>query len=275
MRIAYVRRICCRRDYLTSRLQAAKLSGKDPNLTVRKAIMRGRKAAQATKERICIGYVRVSTEEQANEGVSLAAQEDRIRAYASLYGYELAEVVVDAGESAKSLKRPGISRILDGVRAGNVRAVIALKLDRITRSVRDLGDLMETFDRADAALVSVSENLDTSTAAGRMVTNMLGVVAQWEREAIGERTATALTHKRKLRQVYGRPPFGYRREGDMLVEVPSLLAAREEARAMLAGGASLRQIGAHLRTYNGGIWHPQTVKDMLGSRMSREQGAAS
>jgi site-specific DNA recombinase len=245
------------------------------NLIVRRAEMRGRKATQASKERICIGYVRVSTEEQANEGVSLAAQEDRIRAYAALYNYELAEIVVDAGESAKSLKRPGISRILDGVRSGNVKAVIALKLDRITRSVRDLGDLMETFDRADAALVSVSENLDTSTAAGRMVTNMLGVVAQWEREAIGERTATALTHKRKNGYVYGRTPFGYRRVDDRLVEVPQDLAAREEARAMLAAGASLRQVGTYLRGHDGGAWHAQTVKDMLGSRMSREQVTAS
>jgi hypothetical protein len=90
------------------------------------------------------------------------------------------------------------------------------------------------------------------------------------RVAIGERTATALTHKRKLRQVYGPTPFGYRRDGDRLVEVPSMIAAREEARAMFAGGASLRQIGAHLHAIDGGAWHAQTVKDMLTSRMSRE-----
>src|SRR5579863_6123869 len=101
------------------------------------------------------------------------------------------EVIQDAGESAKSLQRPGIGNLLEQVRADRVERIVVAKLDRLTRNVRDLSDLVELFAKHGVALVSVGETLDTSTSAGRMVVNMLGVVAQWEREAIGERTATS------------------------------------------------------------------------------------
>ena len=156
--------------------------------------MKRRKAREQAAS-TTVGYVRVSTQEQATNGVSLDAQEARIVAYCTALGWQVSEVIRDAGESAKSLKRPGISRILEGVRGGTVGRVVILKLDRVTRSTRDLANLLDTFAKADASLVSVSESLDTLSAAGRLVVNMLGVVAQWEREAIGERTASALAHK--------------------------------------------------------------------------------
>jgi DNA invertase Pin-like site-specific DNA recombinase len=102
-----------------------------------------------------------------------------------------------------------------------------------------------------------------------MVVNMLGVVAQWEREATAERTAFALAHKRRQ----GPTPFGYRRDRDQLIADPNLIATRDEAKAMLTAGASLRQIGAWLTSRVGGRWHPQTVKAMLGSRMVAEASA--
>src|SRR5690349_17429513 len=107
-----------------------------------------------------VGYVRVSTEDQAREGVSLDAQAERIRAYAVATDRVLDEIIVDAGESAKSLRRPGIQRIISGVRSGEIGAVVALKLDRLTRSVKNLLELIETFAKADADLVSVSDSLD-------------------------------------------------------------------------------------------------------------------
>jgi site-specific DNA recombinase len=87
------------------------------------------------------------------------------------------------------------------MRSGGVERVIVLKLDRLTRSTRDLATLLEAFARAESSLVSVSESLDTQSAAGRLVVNMLGVVAQWEREAIGDRTGEALAQKRRSRAV--------------------------------------------------------------------------
>lgn len=224
---------------------------------------------KATPGRI-VGYVRVSTEDQAREGVSLADQEERIRAFAFATGRELHEVVVDAGESAKSLKRPGLARVLDELRAGHVEAVVVLKLDRLTRSVRDLADLLDAFQRHDAALVSVSESLDTSTASGRLMLNLLASVSQWEREAIGERTADALAHKRAQAHVYGHAPFGYRRDANRLVSVPSELAALATLRDMRNQGMSLRACGAWLASQGfaprqgGRAWHARSIPDVAG-----------
>jgi len=143
-----------------------------------------------------IGYVRVSTEKQADFGVSLEAQSEKVRAMAVVQDAELAEVIIDAGESAKSLNRPGMARLLSLVDSGAVDIVIIAKLDRLTRSVKDLAELLERFTRRGVSLVSVAESLDTGTAAGRLVLNIMTAVSQWEREAIGERTRDAMHHKR-------------------------------------------------------------------------------
>lgn len=236
--------------------------------------MKRRKAA-SNLDRSTVAYVRVSTEDQADRGVSLDAQEARIAAYAIALGLEVSEFVRDAGASAKSLDRAGMTRILEGVRAGRIGRVIALKLDRLTRSTRDLATLLDTFAKHDAALVSVSEHLDTQTAAGRMVVSMLGLVAQWEREAIGERTAFALGHKRAAGNVYGSTPFGYTREGASLVEVPVEQEALREAVRMDRDGASFRDIGAMLTARGvmpkrGKAWYASSVRAMLRSKIVAE-----
>src|SRR5262249_58324498 len=115
-----------------------------------------------------IGYVRVSTDKQADHGVSLEAQEAKIRAMATVQSAEIVELIVDGGESAKNLKRPGMERLLSMVDGRQIDAVIVAKLDRLTRSVKDLCSLLELFEKRGAALVSVAESLDTSSAAGRL-----------------------------------------------------------------------------------------------------------
>src|ERR1043166_5229156 len=141
---------------------------------------------------LAIGYARVSTDRQAEKGVSLDAQKSRIEAMAVVQERTLAEVIVDGGESAKNLNRPGLQRLLSLVQAGKVQAVIVAKLDRLTRSVKDLCSLLELFEKKGVALISVAESLDTSTAAGRLVITIMGAVSQWEREAIGDRKSTRL-----------------------------------------------------------------------------------
>jgi DNA invertase Pin-like site-specific DNA recombinase len=101
-----------------------------------------------------IGYVRVSTDGQAEQGVSLEAQEAKIRAMATVQGAELFEVIVDGGESAKN--RPGLQRLLAVVDSSKVEAVIIAKLDRLTRSVKDLCSLLELFEKRSVALISVA-----------------------------------------------------------------------------------------------------------------------
>src|SRR5260370_6920279 len=142
-----------------------------------------------------IGYVRVSTDKQADRGVSLDAQAEKIRAMAVVHSSELFDICVDGGKSAKSLNRPGMARLLALVDSGDVQAVIVAKLDRLTRSVKDLCTLLERFTRRGVTLISVAESLDTGSAAGRLVLNIMTPPSQWGRGAIGERTRDALSHK--------------------------------------------------------------------------------
>ena len=134
-----------------------------------------------------VGYIRVSTDKQADRGVSLDAQAEQIRAMAVVQGGELIDIIVDGGESAKTLNRPGMTRLLALVDAGEVKAVIVAKLDRLTRSVKDLCTLLERFERRGVALVSVAESLDTGSAAGRLVLNIMTAVSQWERRSVNGR----------------------------------------------------------------------------------------
>lgn len=237
---------------------------------------KGQRPSKAVnRERLVVGYVRVSTDEQAREGVSLEAQKRRVKAFATGTGREIGEIVTDDGQSAKSLRRPGMQRILRGLRSGEIGTVIVLKLDRLTRSVRDLADLLETFDEYDTALVSVSEHLDTSTASGRLMLNLLASVSQWEREAIGERTAFALAHLRSQGKVYGHVPFGYRRVGDKLAPVAKEQTALASIKAMQKSGASLREIARWLTDQkirprqNGKAWYAASVSRILNTQMTK------
>ncbi len=115
-------------------------------------------------QKVHLGYCRVSLAEMAANGVSLADQEARVRAHALARGIELTEVIIDAGYSAKDLNRPGATRMMDMVRSGKVASVTVTKLDRITRSMRDLATLLDFCTMRGLALVSVGEALDTSTA---------------------------------------------------------------------------------------------------------------
>ena len=163
---------------------------------------------------LAIGYARVSTDKQADRGVSLEAQDAKIRAMAVVQGAELIDVIVDGGESAKNLNRPGMERLLAMVDARQVQTVIIAKLDRLTRSVKDLGHLLERLEKRGVALVSVAESLDTGSAAGRLVITIMTAVSQWEREAIGERTRDAMQHKRTNGECVGNIAYGYRLAAD-------------------------------------------------------------
>jgi site-specific DNA recombinase len=226
-----------------------------------------------------IGYARVSTDKQADRGVSLEAQTEKIRAMTVVHSAELADIIVEAGESAKSLSRPGMQRLLALVDSGEVNAVIVAKLDRLTRSVKDLCELLERFERRGVALISVAESLDTSSAAGRLVINIMTAVSQWEREAIGERTRDALSHKRTNGERVGNIAFGYRLAPDGVHVEPepaeqAMIAAIGELRAE---GRSLRRIAADLnrrgwRTRRGSDWQLESVARVASSNAERLLG---
>ena len=219
-----------------------------------------------------VAYIRVSTDKQASTGLSLDAQRAKVEAYARLYDLDLVDVIVDAGASAKTLERPGLTRALGMLERGQADALVVVKLDRLTRSVRDLGHLLDRyFAKGQWALMSVSENIDTRSAAGRLVLNVLASVAQWEREATGERTKVALALK-KQRGEYtgGRPPYGWRLAADKSTLEPyppeqEVIADASNAREQ---GMSLREVAPHLdrlghRTRDGGFFSVSSVHRLI------------
>ncbi|MDI3291972.1 recombinase family protein [Polyangium sp. 15x6] len=222
-----------------------------------------------------IGYVRVSTEHQADGGVSLDAQRAKLEAYALALDLDLVAIVEDPGASAKSMNRPGLRRALAMLDAGEAEALLVVKLDRLTRSVRDLGDLVERYFAARCSLLSVSDSIDTRTAAGRLVLNVLTSVAQWEREATGERTRDALSHLRAEGVRLGGEALGWRRgdssdtSGRRIVEdVENEVETARRIFALRNEGKSLRDIAAALTaegrtTKRGGAWAAETVRKVL------------
>ena len=188
-----------------------------------------------------IAYIRVSTDKQADQGHSLLAQQEKVNAYASLYDLDIVDYVIETG-SAKNLNREGLQGALAQIKSGKADALIVVKLDRLTRSVADLGYLVETYFHK-AGLLSVSEQIDTRSASGRLVLNVLASVSQWEREAIGERTS-AVRQSMKANGLYcgGSVPYGQMLVSGELVSNPNEQVIIARAKALKSEGHSLRAI---------------------------------
>lgn len=199
-----------------------------------------------SSKRQAIGYVRVSTSGQAAEGVSLEAQRARIEAAAVAAGLELVAIHADEGLSGKRAdNRPGLTAALDA--ACRSKAVLVVySLSRMSRSVPDTLAIVARLDKAGAGLVSLTESIDTTTAAGRMMVTMLSAFAAFERELTAERTAAALHHKRAKGERTGGIPFGWVDEDGRLTPVPAEQAVLERIKACREAGFSYRGIAAEL-----------------------------
>src|SRR3954465_833281 len=158
-----------------------------------------------------VAYIRVSTEIQATDGVSLAAQQARIAAWCASNGTTLAggDVHVDAGLSGKRAdNRPSLGRALESVCRERGSVLVVYSLSRLARSVRDTLAIAERLEKSGADLVSLSEKIDTTSAAGKMVFRMLAVLAEFERDLISERTRGAVALKRSRSERIGQVPYG-------------------------------------------------------------------
>lgn len=159
-----------------------------------------------------IGYIRVSTEEQARNGISLDMQRAKVAAYASLEDMDLIDTIADEGISGCSIKgRPGILNVLELVKSKQVKAVIVYKLDRLARNTIEALQIAKLMDRNGVALHSITEKLDTKSAMGRFFFTLMASIAEMERGIIGERIEAAMARKRENGEACNNnPPYGYR-----------------------------------------------------------------
>ena len=223
-----------------------------------------------------VGYVRVSTEGQAKEGVSLEAQRQKIEAWCLANDIELDGVFVDAGISGKRAdNRPELQNALNSITKSK-GVLVVYSLSRLARSTKDTIQISERLDKAGADLVSLSEKLDTTSAAGKMVFRMMAVLAEFERDQISERTSTAMAHKKSKGERVGTVPFGFtlledgktlvREEREQtVIELMELL--RDSGFSYGAVADLLNRKSVKTKKY-GGRWQGTTIRNILMAKHS-------
>ncbi len=206
-----------------------------------------------------VAYIRVSTSEQADSGAGLAAQRKAVTEEVARRGWELQEVIEDAGFSASSLDRPGLTDALARLDARKADVLVVSKLDRLSRSVGDFSNVVDRSRRRGWQLVLMDLGLDTTTAAGELVANVVASTSQYERRLIGIRTKEALAAKKAAGVRLGRPST---------LPPQVLMSLIEQRRAGLSLPAIARALNeASTPTAHGGAkWHPSTVAAALKSQ---------
>lgn len=205
-----------------------------------------------------LGYIRVSTDEQADSGAGLSAQRRALRAEAKRRGWHL-ELVEDAGYSGKDLNRPALADALDRLDRRRADVLVVSKLDRLSRSVRDFGGLLDRAGKRGWSVVCLDLGVDTTTPVGEFTANVVASASQYERRLIGQRTRDALAERRAAGVVLGRPRV-------LPVDVVARIVSEHRA------GLSMRRIAGGLTadgvpTARGGAaWSSSSVQAVLGSQ---------
>jgi DNA invertase Pin-like site-specific DNA recombinase len=221
-------------------------------------------------------YIRVSTEEQQREGVSLSMQEARLREYCASHNLDVVEVIADAGVSGGKFlgAREGGQRALALLRAKKATHIVALKLDRLFRNAGDALTTIDTWDKSGVTTHLLDfmggQHLDTRSPMGRMMLGVVASFAQFERDLISQRTKDALQHKKKKREAYSPTPYGYVRVGNQLLPDPREQEGVGLMQRLRRMGMSLRRICAELVTLgfspkSGCVWHPYVVSRILNN----------
>lgn len=165
-------------------------------------------------------YIRVSTQEQFEEGFSIPAQKERLRAFALSQGWTVTNEYVEEGYSAKNIDRPQLQQLLTDIKTKDIDVVLVYRLDRLTRSVLDLYQLLKVFDDNSVAFKSSTEVYDTTTAMGRLFITLVAALAQWERENLAERVKFGTQQMAEQGLRPGSPrPYGYEYKDSNLVIV--------------------------------------------------------
>ena len=214
-----------------------------------------------------IGYIRVSTEQQADEGVSLAAQRAKITAWCALNDYELVAIYEDAGISGKTVsKRPQLQAALSEMKKG--MALVVYSLSRLARSTKNCIEIADELKATGSDLVSLTEKIDTSSAMGEFFFTLIAALGQMERKVIGERTKAALAHKKAIGEKYAPVPFGYKEIEGRLEVVKAEAKIVAEINRKRAAGSSMHLIARELNEQGvigkqGGKWYASTVSCIL------------
>lgn len=214
-----------------------------------------------------IGYIRVSTEQQAEEGVSLEAQKTKIVSWCKANDYELINVYMDAGISGKNMdKRAGLQEALKDTKKG--MALVVYSLSRLARSTKDTLSIADSLNSRGADLVSLTERIDTTGAMGKMMFTLISAFNQLERDITSERTTMALRHKKAKGEIYSTVPFGYKEIEKRLVVVDKEAKAVAEVLKQRKEGKTLVEIATWLNSNGitgkkGGKWYASTVRYLI------------
>jgi len=205
-----------------------------------------------------IGYLRVSTDDQAGSGAGLAVQRAAILAEAERRGWHLVDVIEDAGYSGKSLKRPGITIALEALRSKRADTLVVAKLDRLSRSMLDFAALMQRSTKEGWCLVALDLGVDTTTPAGEAMANVMATFAQFERRLISQRTKDALAVKRAQGVQLGR------RSTLSRDTVARIVQERSEGRSLQAIADGLTSDGVEAGQ-GGKRWYASSVRAVIAS----------
>ena len=214
-----------------------------------------------------IGYIRVSTEQQADEGVSLAAQRAKIVDWCKYHEYELVKIYEDAGISGKTVtKRPELQAALSSMKKG--MALVVYSLSRLARSTKNCIEIADELKAKGSDLVSLTEKIDTTSAMGEFFFTLIAALGQMERKVIGERTKAALAHKKSIGEKYAPVPFGYKEinkrlevvkhEADLVIDIFNKRAAGETLQSIAQALNEQGVIGKQ-----GGKWYASSVSCIL------------
>ena len=233
----------------------------------------GAKQADLGLQSTCTAlYVRVSTQLQADEGFSLEAQQERLEAYCKAQGWtvDTGHIYIDAGVSGKSTDRPQFTAMLQAAQAGQVQRIVAMKLDRVARNVREFLATADQLKGWDCDLVLVKESFDTSTPNGRFALTMFAAMAELEASTITERVMSGKQHKASKGGFNGAPEaFGYKHgQGGQFTVNESEAATVRSIFALFLSGQSINGVAkalneAHTPTKHGGQWFAMTVRQVL------------
>ncbi|AHN22729.1 recombinase family protein [Lysinibacillus varians] len=214
-------------------------------------------------------YIRVSTEEQANEGYSISAQRERLKAFCIAQNWQEHKFYVDEGISGRDTNRPQLKKLMKDIKDGHIKVLLVYRLDRLTRSVRDLHKILDELDRVNCIFRSATEIYDTSTAMGRMFITIVAAIAEWESANLGERVVMGQIEKARQGEWAAQPPYGFYKD-----EHHKLHIHQEQIEAVkimvqkVREGMSFRQLALYMNSTQykpkrGYQWHIRTLLDLM------------